>query len=61
MGHVCIEKRGIVYFEKGDLDLAYKDLDQCTQFEGNQSSTVHYYKGLIYYQRSQIVDALLCF
>lgn len=31
MGHVCIEKRGIVYFEKGEYDLALRDLEQCTQ------------------------------
>jgi tetratricopeptide (TPR) repeat protein len=31
MGHVCIEKRGIVYFEKGEYDLALRDLEHCTQ------------------------------
>ncbi len=61
MGHICLEKRGIVYFEQGKLDLALNDLDYCSQIEGNQSSTAHYYKGLIYYQENKIIESLLCF
>ena len=61
MGHICVEKRGIVYYEQGKLDLALKDLEFCTQIEGNQSSTAHYYKGLINYKEKKVVDALLCF
>lgn len=61
MGHLCIEKRGVVYFEQGEFELALKDLEFCGQIDGNQSSTIHYYKGLIYYQQGKIVEALLCF
>lgn len=61
MGHICCEKRGIVYFELGKLAEALKDLDESTLIEGNASSTAHYYKGLIYYQQGLIVEALLCF
>ena len=50
MGHICLEKRGIIYFEQGNTELALKDLEYCTQIDGNQSSTAHYYKGLIYYK-----------
>lgn len=31
MGHICCEKRGIVYFEHGKHSEALKDLEYCTQ------------------------------
>ena len=61
MAHICIEKRGVIFFEKGEIDKALKDLEMSTQKEGNSSSTAHYFKGLIYYQQQKIVDSLLCF
>ena len=61
MAHICVEKRGVIYFEQGKIEKALKDLEMCTQKEGSSSSTAHYFKGLIYYQQQKIVDSLLCF
>jgi hypothetical protein len=43
------------------FDEALRDLEQSTIIEGNSSSTANYYKGVIYYRRKMIVEALLCF
>jgi hypothetical protein len=43
------------------FDEALRDLEQSTIIEGNSSSTANYYKGVIYYKRKMIVEALLCF
>lgn len=61
MGHICYEKRGILYYEQNKLEEALKDLEYSTLIEGNVSSTAHYYKGVIYYRQGKIVEALLCF